>query len=81
MSERDLMENVLNIAKALSGLYYHGSIEASTADIHDLFTECLDNTLEHQHSVYMLMSEKGWYKNEQAEAKKIAKACTKFEGK
>ncbi len=78
MEDRDLMENELLVIKGVCDLYLHGTIEASTAEVHCAFKDALNESLDIQNKIYNLMAEKGWYKAETAEQQKIDCAKQKF---
>lgn len=78
MEDKDLMEKELLIIKGVCDLYMHGTIESSTAEVHDAFKYALNESLNIQNKIYNLMVEKGWYKTELAEQNKIDCAKQKF---
>ena len=45
MNDRDIMENLLLTTKGVCDLFMHGSIESSTADVHQAFTSALGSSL------------------------------------
>ena len=59
-------------------MYLHGSIESSTANVHQTFTTALNNTLCMQDEVYKQMAAKGWYPSEQATQQKITEVRQKY---
>lgn len=61
MKDQNLMENELLAIKGVCDLYLHGTIEASSADVHCAFKEALNTSLDIQNKIYNLMREKGWY--------------------
>lgn len=69
--DRDLMENELLLIKGVCDLYLHGTIESSTAEVHNAFKEALNESLNIQNKIYNLMAEKGWYKTQTVEQTKI----------
>lgn len=71
MEDRDLMEKELLIIKGVCDLYLHGTLEATTAEVHFAFKEALNKSLDIQNKLYNLMAEKGWYKTDIAEQTKI----------
>ena len=71
MEDRDLMEKELLIIKGVCDLYLHGTIESSTAEVHNAFKEALNESLNIQNKIYNLMAEKGWYKTQTVEQTKI----------
>lgn len=78
MEDKDLMEKELLIIKGVCDLYLHGTIEASTAEVHSAFKDALNESLDIQNKIYNLMAEKGWYKTGIAEQTKIAAVKQKF---
>lgn len=78
MEDRDLMENELLVIKGVCDLYLHGTLESTTAEVHCVFKEALNTSLDIQNKLYNLMAEKGWYKTDTAEQTKIDAAKTKY---
>lgn len=78
MNDRDIMENLLLTAKGVCDLYMHGTIESSTANVHQAFSTALNDTLWMQDSIYKEMSSHGWYGSEQAQQTQIQKVKQKF---
>ena len=78
MEDRDLMEDELLVIKGVCDLYLHGAIESTTAEVHAAFQDALETSLNIQNKIYNLMSEKGWYKTDNAEQQKIDSAKQKF---
>lgn len=78
MEDKDLMENELLVIKGVCDLYLHGTIESSTAEVHEAFKEALNESLDIQNKIYNLMSEKGWYKTTTVEQNKIDTVKQKF---
>ena len=70
MQDKDLMENELLVIKGVCDLYLHGTMESTTAEVHTVFKEALNEALNIQNKIYNLMAEKGWYKTENAEQQK-----------
>lgn len=81
MEDRDLIENELLVIKGICDLYLHGTIEASTAEVHMAFKDALNESLNIQNKIYNLMKEKGWYKTDTAEQTKIDTVKQNFMGK
>ena len=71
MEDKELMENELLNIKGVCDLYLHGTIEATTAEVHNAFKQALNTSLDIQNKIYNLMAEKGWYKTEIADQTKI----------
>lgn len=78
MDDKKLMETMLYAVKGTCDLYMHGAIESSTGNVHGAFAGALDEALEIQNQIYAKMSEKGWYKTEQAPQNKITQTANKF---
>ncbi len=78
MEDKDLMENELLVIKGVCDLYLHGTIESTTAEVHEAFKCALNESLDIQNKLYNLMSEKGWYKTDTADQTKIDAAKQKF---
>lgn len=78
MKDEQLMEGILQLEKGICDLYMHGTIEASTQNVHEAFQCALNSTLSMQSCTYDKMSSKGWYKTDCAEAQKITAAKEKF---
>lgn len=78
MEDKDLMEKELLIIKGVCDLYLHGTIESSTAEVHEAFKCALNESLDIQNKIFNLMSEKGWYKMDTVEQQKIDAAKQKF---
>ena len=78
MDDKNLMENILLLTKGAADLYLHGTIEASTENIHQSFHDLLCETLKIQHEVYKKMEAKDWYPTEQVDAQKIQQTKQKY---
>ena len=78
MEDKDLLENELLIIKGACDLYLHGTIESSTAEVHEAFKCALNESLDIQNKIFNLMSEKGWYKMDTVEQQKIDTVKQKF---
>ena len=71
MDDKDLMEGELLTIKGACDLYLHGTLEATTAEVHAAFKDALDESLNIQNKIYNLMAEKGWYTTDTADQTKI----------
>ena len=80
MDDRCIMENLLLTTKGVCDLYVHGTIESSTANVHQTFDQALSDSLCIQNDIYKKMQAKGWYQTEQAEQQKIMKVKNQFAG-
>ncbi len=78
MEDKDLMEKELLIIKGVCDLYLHGTIESSTAEVHEAFKCALNESLDIQNKIYNLMAEKGWYKTQTVEQTKIDTVKQKY---
>ena len=78
MNDRDIMENLLLTTKGVCDLFMHGSIESSTADVHQAFTSALGSSLAMQDSIYKQMASRGWYPSEQAQPQQLQQVKQKY---
>lgn len=78
MDDKNLMEDILLLEKGVCDLFMHGTIESSTANVHNTFSSALTDALNMQNTLYTKMSAKGWYPSEQAEQSKISTVKQKF---
>lgn len=78
MDDRNLMENMLLLEKGVCDLFMHGTIESSSADVHQAFCSSLNTALNIQEQIYGKMEERGWYKSEQADQSKMDSVRMKF---
>lgn len=78
MEDKNLMENELLVIKGVCDLYLHGTIESSTAEVHEAFKCALNESLNIQNKIFNLMSEKGWYNIPAVEQNKIDLVKQKF---
>lgn len=80
MDDKCIMENLLLTTKGVCDLYLHGTMEASTQNVHQTFDQALNNSICIQDEIYKKMSSKGWYSTEQAEQQKMQKVKNQFAG-
>lgn len=80
MDDKCIMENLLLTEKGVCDLYMHGTIESSTADVHQTFNQALSDSLCMQDGIYKQMSARGWYQTEQAEQEKLQKVKNQYAG-
>ena len=73
-----LMEKELLVIKGVCDLYLHGTIESTTAEVHNAFKCALNESLDIQNKLYNLMAEKGWYQTDTAEQQKIDQLKQKY---
>ena len=80
MEDRDLMESELLTLKGVCDLYMHGTIEATTTEVHNAFKNALNESLNIQNKIYNLMAEKGWYPIQNAGEQQINNVKQKYAG-
>ena len=78
MNDKNLMEDILLLEKGVCDMFLHGTIESPTANVHQTFSDALNDALCMQDQVYDKMAEKGWYPTEQAEQNKVDSVKQKF---
>lgn len=78
MEDKDLMEKELLVIKGVCDLYLHGTLEATTAEVHTAFKDALNESINIQNKLYTLMAEKGWYQMQNVEQTKIDTVKQKF---
>lgn len=71
MDDKNLMENMLLLEKGVCDLFMHGTMESSTANVHQTFNTALNDALCMADTIYGKMSAKGWYATEQAAQNKV----------
>lgn len=81
MQDKNLMEDILLLEKGACDLFMHGTIESSTANVHDTFSCALKDSLSMQDKVYDKMAEKGWYPTEQVDPSRVDTVKQKFSTK
>ena len=80
MDDKCIMENLLLTAKGACDLYMHGTLEASTPDVHRTFNSALNDTLSMQDKIYKQMEQKGWYTTQKAPQQDMAQVKQKYTG-
>jgi len=78
MDDRELMEKELLTIKGVCDLYMHGTVESTTAEVHNAFKCALNESLDIQNKIYNLMSERGWYQTNEALPNDLNTAKQKF---
>ncbi len=80
MNDQDLMENLLLLEKGACDLFLHGTIEASTGNVHQVFDSALSESLCMQDTIYGKMAAKGWYSADTAPQNQVTQLKQKFIG-
>lgn len=79
MTDKEYMQDLLNLIKGGCELYMHGTIEASTPIVIDSFYDTLSDGLNMQGNIYKQMQNNDWYKTEQVSKTKINQVKTKYQ--
>ena len=53
MEDKDLMDKELLVTKGLCDLYLHGTLESTTAEVHEAFKCSLNECLNIQNKLYI----------------------------
>ncbi len=77
-TEKELMTEVLTNEKALSGLYHHATLEASTENIFKELDKLKCNAIKKQHETFKIMEQNNMYQIEQIQQTEIEKTKTKL---
>ena len=78
MDDRNLMENILMLEKGACDLFMHGTIESSSEDVHQAFSNSLNSALQMQNQIYAKMQAKGWYPTEEVQQTKLNEVKMKY---
>ena len=78
MTDREYMDDILLTSKTMSSLYHYAVQESPTGNLHAEFKTILNESLDMQHDIYNIMSQKGWYQTETAPQQQIEQVKTKF---
>ena len=81
MNDKLILEANLLLLKSTVEVYVHGTLEASNDNIHDILKTGLDTIMKMQYDTYNKMTECGWYKISNVEAKEIRNTLAKLESK
>lgn len=81
MNDKLILESVLLLLKSTVEVYVHGTLEASNDNVHDVLKTGLDTIMKMQYDTYNKMTECGWYKISNIDAKTIRDTITKLESK
>ena len=66
------------LEKGVCDLYMHGAIESSTENVHQTFSNSVNDSLKLQDDIYKKMQAKGWYETDTAETTKLNSVKQKF---
>ncbi|OGO87013.1 MAG: coat protein F [Clostridiales bacterium GWF2_36_10] len=78
MDDKTIMENMLYTVKAASGLFFNGTMEASTSNVRSTFDRALTKSMQIENDIYCRMSDRGWYQVTPVEQQKIDQTAQKF---
>ena len=78
MDAKLIMNTLLTMTKDMSGVLYHGSLEASTPNVHNTFRQQLNECLDLQNEIYKFMEQKGWYQMQNVEPSKISQTKNQY---
>lgn len=81
MNDRDIMQDMLVMAKSACELCLHGTIESTTPEVRCAFDTTLEDSIKMQNDIYSKMTQKGWYQTQQVEQQKIDQLKQNFTGK
>lgn len=79
MDDKCTMEGLLGSVKNSCDLYMHGAIEASDANVRQVFSSAFDEALSMGDSLYQAMSAKGWYQNDCVPPQKLQETRQRFQ--
>lgn len=78
MEEKVILNTILNLSKNMGDLLLHGTIESNDDVILKRFNNSLNSYLDIQSRIFRLMEEKGYYKLDSIEDKKIKEIREKY---
>ena len=78
MNQKELLSDVLCSLKGASDLFLHGTIESSNQNVHETFSNALDETLRMQHETFKLMERLGYYQFQNVEQNKLMQTKEKI---
>lgn len=78
MNDKCLLENILTLTKSLATLYINAAIESANTKVNEVMENGLARSLELQQSLYLMMSEDGYYQITNVNAPAIKKVLTKI---
>ena len=78
MSEKELLNDILNQEKSIVTLYSSAITESTCQDLRQVFTQNLQQTCQDQYTVFDQMRSKGYYQPKDADTNATQQAKTKF---
>ena len=78
MTDKNLMENLLQLEKGACGLFMHGALESCSANVNETFKSALSQSLGMQETIFARMEERGWYAPSQAQQQMMNTVKQKF---
>ena len=78
MNQKELLTDILCTLKGASDLFLHGTIESPNQNVHETFSNALNDTLRMQHETYKLMESLGYYQTQNVENNKIMQIKNKI---
>lgn len=79
MNQKELLTDILDSLKGASDLFLHGTLESPNQNVHETFSEALNETLRMQHETYKLMEYFGYYQNQNVEDNKMMQTKNKID--
>ena len=61
LSDKDMLQDILNTEKQLSGLYDQAVMESSSIELHTAFEDLQRDEHENSFTVFNAMQQRGWY--------------------
>lgn len=78
MTEKEMMTDILNSQKQMTGMYNTFANECSAPAVRDEFMNLLNEEHQIQADVFSEMQKRGWYPVENVEQQKIEQAKQKY---
>jgi len=80
LNDRDILNEMITLEKHAANLYHTATIEANHQALHQTCSNLMNETLQCQRHLFQLMSQKGWYKTQNADQQQIGQTYQQFEG-
>ncbi len=78
MDDKSIQSTLLTCEKNCCDLFQHAAIEASTANVRQVFADAFNESLSISDTLYKQMAAKGWYQAETAPQQKINELKQRF---